>query len=310
MISDNKTQSLIRLFDMLQNPYLHQKKEVRLKMENISSRVLNHWEKEKLMLSHRKTSGWRSYSIEETVWLMIVNELRTMGTPIELIRKLKTHLQKEFSFEDSFEEFKKIQSIVEEGKPGAIEKFAKSIGLQNEDVVELESIISNSNGNKGFKKVITNQLRLFIAEYIIYRTPMYLWLFKDGTYVPWKDASVELIPHKELVKLKDETYVSISIGNIMKRFLKEADPVKELPQLHMLDENECFLLETINSGEYESLKIAFKNRKMQSIELSKEEDPKKRVVDILTEGNYQTITIKQHQGRITRIDKTVKKILS
>ena len=52
--------------------------------------------------------------------------------------------------------------------------------------------------------------------------------------------------------------------------------------------------------------IKFKDKKISSIEMEKEQDVKKKVVDILSEGDFQKISIQKHNGKVVNIRNTIK----
>lgn len=59
----------------------------------LSSRVLSHWEKHKLLPDGAKdTKGWRRFSLAEMVWLKIAMRLREFGFPLKKIAKIKRQI--------------------------------------------------------------------------------------------------------------------------------------------------------------------------------------------------------------------------
>ncbi len=105
-------------------------------------------------------------------------------------------------------------------------------------------------------------------------------------------------------KLVFSTYIKVSLTRVIKRFLTSEKSGFVLPKLSIIEKNEQQLLEIINSGDYEFVKITFKNRKVRTIELAKAQDTKERVVDIISENKYQDISIKVYNGTITKIVNT------
>ncbi|MFN3405596.1 MAG: helix-turn-helix domain-containing protein [Cytophagaceae bacterium] len=68
-----------------------------INLDLISYRQLNSWEKEGLLNCDRiDERGWRKFSLIDSVWLLIINELREFGYPIKMIQKVKIELS-EFS---------------------------------------------------------------------------------------------------------------------------------------------------------------------------------------------------------------------
>ncbi len=64
-----------------------------LTIDNINSRLLNHWEKEGVINDTRINGrGWRKYSPVEIMWLKVVERLRDFNYPLENIKDVKNKL--------------------------------------------------------------------------------------------------------------------------------------------------------------------------------------------------------------------------
>jgi len=65
------------------------------KSGDFSYRIINHWESNDLLSSSRNNGkGWRKYSIMDLVWLYIIQDMRTFGITLDLIKKVKNNLIK------------------------------------------------------------------------------------------------------------------------------------------------------------------------------------------------------------------------
>lgn len=68
-------------------------KRFRLEEEQVSSRVLNHWQELGVIIENReKGKGWRKFSISELIWISIVVKLRRFGLDLEKIKSVRTYL--------------------------------------------------------------------------------------------------------------------------------------------------------------------------------------------------------------------------
>jgi hypothetical protein len=57
--------------------------------DSISSRVINHWEKEGIVRDPRtKTEGWRRYSLMDIIWLRMIEQSRTFNLGIPALRQM------------------------------------------------------------------------------------------------------------------------------------------------------------------------------------------------------------------------------
>ena len=103
-----------------------------------------------------------------------------------------------------------------------------------------------------------------------------------------------------------ETHVRIPITGIIKEFLRGGLAIESMGDLQILDPNEQTVLRIIHSGQYDSVTVNFKDKKMKSMELRQSQEVTRKIVDVLAAGKYQDISIVQHEGQITKIENTLK----
>ncbi len=89
-----------------------------LSTKDFTYRVINHWEKNNLIDSGRKSNRkWRRYSIMDLVWLYIIKELRSFGIGLELIQKVREFLSREKTAESEFPILEYYVSLVLVNQP-------------------------------------------------------------------------------------------------------------------------------------------------------------------------------------------------
>lgn len=81
-------------------------------------------------------------------------------------------------------------------------------------------------------------------------------------------------------------------------------------EIIMPDQDETELLKLIRSGDFDKIIINLKDKKMSSLALVKEHSTKKKIVELLKESSFQEIAVKSHNGKITRLQNTVKVLFS
>lgn len=64
-------------------------RERNVKMESITYRQLNSWDKEGLLTTKREGNEWRKFSIMDAIWVRIIKELREFGMSWEQIKTTK-----------------------------------------------------------------------------------------------------------------------------------------------------------------------------------------------------------------------------
>lgn len=285
-------QNTIHQFVHLQQ-YISEEPLFALKDTGIAYRNINHWDSQGLLRTQRQEEGkWRRFSFVDYVWLRIVNNLRNLGIPIFLITRLKEEVFTDLS----------IGAVVDfyKANPEIIEK------LPEEQRTEL-MLYLNGKGSKSEEEAVGITLfELLICETIINKVPVSLLLFEDGSFMPWYEGATEIYTREDLDKKMFDTHVTVSLSKLIKEFLVDEKSVFVLPKLPIFETNEVKLLEMISSGEYQTITINYKNKKIKSVELVKAQDVKKKIVDIITENAYQDILIRTHKGMITTIKNTIK----
>lgn len=286
------TNSLAKTFELTET--IAQKGLFDIKDTGVSYRNVNHWDKQDLLVSQRSQEGkWRRFSFVDFVWLKVIEQLRGIGISIPLITQVKREVFIEITAKQFYDLFRKSQHLKdrlpERGERDRLKKVLE-------------------NGLKEWGKSIS-LLQLFICHTIINKTPLSLVIFSDGHWFPWDEQQGMVYSNEDLERKTFDTHVQISLTGIVKSFLGDERSVYLLPQLNVLPSKEVKLLEIIHSGDYDSITIHFKNKKMKSLELVKTQDAKRKIVDILSESDYQDIVIKSHQGMVTTIKNTIKMML-
>ena len=277
-------------------------------LRNVSSRILHHWNEQNLLIgSTSKKKEWRKFSFVELIWINVINELRSLGIPIPLIRKLKVSLCTPVSLAEMAASTVELLEQTQNDPSVTLKHFFKAQGASDENLEASESVLKDFESVLSeLKNLQLRQLTLYILDFIENRIPINLLIFDDGSHTVWKNSSIVFFDQNQLTEFQSKTFVSISLTKILKRFMEEADPVNTLPSLKLLSENECYILDAISSSDYEKIEINFKNQKIESLHLTKSEDTKRKIIDILTENKYQDISITQHESRITKIKNTTK----
>src|SRR4051812_8400688 len=80
------TRSLDKLADLYE---LITDKRLRVKDTGINYRVINHWDNKGLIRFGRNSKeGDRKFSFADFIWIKVVNELRSFGVQLPIIKKL------------------------------------------------------------------------------------------------------------------------------------------------------------------------------------------------------------------------------
>ena len=263
-----------------------------LKDVGVLYRTVLHWDQQGLLEHSREESEWRRYDYMQFVWIKIIHDLRTFGVPIPTIEKVKKNILDKIDYQWLCD----LLNI-------NLETLDR---LNPEDSTIMRSYLESIEDNLD-PTLSVSILELMIIETLTSKIPVSLIVFTDGDTIPFYENQV--LEPTQLQRIANDTYIKVSVTAILKDFFSQDKETFLVPQLSILSENEKKLLEIIHSGNYETVSISFKNRKMRSLELIKEQNVKRKIVDILQDCKYQNIVIKSHKGEITKIQNTIKVML-
>ncbi len=273
------------LYEQLQRPLI---KGVQLE---VPLRNLNNWAN---VLGENPKGVWgKKYSFIEFVWIKIVEQLRNTGVNLSVIAQFKTKLLEPIKV-------KGILSKVEQAK-----HFIDDLKLGKAEKEQLLQYIASPE-YKSMGEVHFTLLHIMIVESIIKKLPLALAVFLDGTFIILDKSKEHFYTDEEKNKLLYDTHVTVSVSTILKKFFLSGLSGFVVPEINLLSYPENKLFEVIHSGDYDSILINFKDKKIKTLELKKSEDIKHKIYDILDKREFGEILIKKHKGVVTKIENTFK----
>lgn len=265
---------------------------------DVSYTNLNYWDKQGILSSNRKgETSWRNFNFIDYVWIRVISELRNVGAPVELIREWKNQLFAGVITDSSFLEQLK-----------ASEKELKSALNFGEEVNRM--VIDKTKSLKKFdqkmaKKSGLNYFCYSIIHAISTRTHVSILFFSDGGTSLWFENSTKTTNQEYIKRSNMQTHIRVSLSSIISDFLLDERSTFLMEQIPILNVSEIRLLEIINSGKYESVKINFKDKKIESVEYTQKQCSRRKIVEVINENKYQNIEIKVHKGFVTKIENTI-----
>jgi DNA-binding transcriptional MerR regulator len=267
----------------------------------LPARHVQHWENEGLVDNTREEGQrWRRYTFVEFVWIKLVEQMRSMGIGIEVLLKVKKMLMEPVPVGNVWQAVLDDKEYLEETMARLSEPEREAAKVMFEEIKR-----SDQKMNYRF-----NTLQLLIGIVVEKRCPVSVAVFLNGDVIAIEHHRDFKLPEAEENRLIHETHGHFSISELVKDFLAGELAPSRLESMSILPENETELLRVIHSGEYKSITINFRNKKMDSLELVKSQDTTRRVVDVLAESDYQNISIVTHNGQVSKIENTVKIQLS
>jgi len=241
-------------------------------VQNISSRVLTHWETKGIipLIKSRSKFKTRRYSLIEILWLILVIKLRDFGLSLKQLQSVKESISN-----------KKDLNVWFKGLPEEIR-------------------IRLSAGRYG--KSTNHSLEYAIFEALINREPVYLVTNSKGKAEILQRNILSLVLNSD--DLKDS--LLININQILQAIFPKKDlgPKKMGRDVKM--EQYVNLLGLLYNSDATKAELRMKNGEIKLLELTKEESIESDIHELLRKCDYQDISITLEKGkrqRIKRIEK-------
>ena len=266
----------------------------------ITARVITHWDHEGLIENRREEGQrWRRLSLIEFIWFRIIDELRKAGTKIPTLRLVREYLLNPIPL-NLPEKIETASKEVEEWEAwtGSLTDMQRLWVLDQLEVSLEKHLALRSE---------ISVLEFLLMEVIVKGTLVSIAVFPGGEVIPLTENPEQDLFPSQLKKLCYETYSRVSLNGILHRFLADEKKGAQATRLGFFTSQEKELLEAVRSGEYDSIEVLFRDKEMNKLLLKKNLDTNRRSVDILAEANYQDIRLKKHNGRITKIENTIKR---
>ncbi len=241
----------------------------------------------------RSKAKQKRYSFTQYVWFKMIEQLRAVGYEMTDLKL----------FREKFFKPVNAKSIIEQIEN--LEAYVNDLNISDEQKNEMINLFA-SDEFKQVSEINFSLLHLLILENFVNRVPLSVAVFPKGEFLIVNKSKEYLYTEEERNRLTYGTYVNVSVSNILRTFLRSGVAGFIVPEIKLFSKPLNRLIEVINNGNYDRIVINFKYQKIKSLELTKTEDIKAKVFDILEKGQFAEIRVMKHKGLITTIKSTEK----
>ncbi len=267
----------------------------------ISPRLLSYYKTQGLMFKQTAYEKHEHlvFNFVEYVWFQIVLDLRKFDIGLSIVKEVRELLDTSVPFDEFMGEARYSKKLLKMIPDEVREEF-------------LEVIHSDVDWKEVEAQVPMNLLSLMLVEAIVKRKHMGLMVSLDSQVYPFslEDAS-ELNRDDSLRRFLEKTFVSVSITEIIKRFIENFSPKISSDKLMLLDEREAQVISILHEQNVESLTVHLDDKNViqliEAQEIYNKLDKESRLVDLIIKNGYQTIELKTQEGRIVQC-KNIRKI--
>jgi hypothetical protein len=283
------------------------KREFSISEAGVSSRVFNFWmQKEIINIPKDFSSKWTKLNFIDYVWLCMVRDLREIGLPIEVIKKIKEQVFIEMTvqFDQLLSEEKLREEYIKflmtrEGRSNEKSEFKMLLEKLNNEVGEKKFIdeIKNSLGTS------FNQLEYSLyAKQIFNLNATLIVIFKNkrqrksseellnkeedpelnndvghaeyGTSLIWSDIYSALNPEIAIDSLlRNVFHISLPVDSYIEDFVTKEKNEMQSKRLGWLSNDEYQLIHLIRTKAPDQIEIKLKNNNIELIEVIKYHKP-------------------------------------
>lgn len=234
-----------------------------VKDTGIKYRVINHWDEKGLIKYFRANElDNRKFSFINFIWIKVVDELRSMGISIDILKNITNEIYTcipiETILEIQAENLESLKKLNYEDKDELIE-FLKSGEYKQ---------VKNNEQNINF-----NLLQLLITEAINSRNSVSIIVYKDGSWLPFVKQNEHLYDAELIHKMEFSSNIRVNLTEIIFNFLAEDYFGVYTTELKLFTPIEKYLLSLSRQGKYKKI-IAEVKSKVVEINKSKKSHQK------------------------------------
>jgi hypothetical protein len=134
---------------------------------------------------------------------------------------------------------------------------------------------------------------------------VFLIVFSDGFAIPLTYSEYQHALKSNWIR----NHLQININEIIQKIFQDPNLEPRYKDEALITPQEFEVLHMIRTGSFEEVKIKFTNGSIHLLEGIQDLGKMAKIEDIIREGNYQNIAIRQEDGKVVRVKRTVRKII-
>lgn len=283
------TKSLDKIAELYE---LLNEEKLSAKDTGVNYRVISHWdEKGIIRFSRESKEANRKFSFVDFIWIKVVNELRSFGIQIPVIKKIADGVYESLPMKEMIMHFADcMDEIVKDFEGEDKEEFLNFYKSGEYKTADFDKL--------PFK---FNFLHILIAEAIATRKSVSLIVFNDGEWFPYIKENEHLYPKDLLYKKEFHSQVRVNITDLIFKFILEDYLIEYLDGLHLFTPQERKLLYYIKEEEYKKVFVIFKSKRQEPLEIVKSKTAQEELIRILREKEYREFILIDKKNNEFRI---------
>jgi DNA-binding transcriptional MerR regulator len=283
------TKSLDKLAELYE---LLNEEKLSAKDTGVNYRVISHWDDKGIIrFSRENKEANRKFSFVDFMWIKVVNELRSFGIQIPMIKKIADDIYEPLPMKEMIMHFADcMDEVVKDYEADGKEEFLNFFKSGEYKTADYDSLPFSFS-----------YLHILITEAIATRKSVSLIVFNDGEWFPFIKENEHLYPKELLYKKEFSSQVRVNITDLIFKFIVEDYLIEYLDGLHLFTPQERKLLYYIKEEDYKKVFVIFKSKKQEPLEIVKSKTAQEELIRILREKEYREFILIDKKNNEFRI---------
>ncbi|MFM7666740.1 MAG: MerR family transcriptional regulator [Bacteroidota bacterium] len=261
----------------------------------ITPRDATYWDKQGILPIIKGLGMRRKYDIVQSIWIKLIQQMRSLGISLNKIKKLKENLL----------EPKIDLSMI---NPTTLHNLIDEVKKKYDDSMTLEQLLARLEENK------PSLFKSIVLATIIFRKSIHCIVNKDGVYIIYDSHRHQelLSKEKEFAEFVSEPYFCISFSEAYRSLINEWAPKPFLKEISLLSETELKILELIKRRDINSITVRYKEGEPYLLEVDEKNEifMEQRFLDVIAKNGFQKISVTTRNGKIVHFENKVLQKLS
>ena len=251
----------------------------------VQPQYINHWRKQDLFFKDETSRGKTPFSFIDYVWIIIIEQLKDVGIRFEIIRQVRDSMLGLPIWAVDIDGM--LDGLIIE-KP---ETFGKKPGLDQLEK-KRKFLKEQAKTQTYFSHLVTTSIHN--------KKHLSFWINANAEVIHVTDGELkDILKNKKYYNFFQHFYISISITQIIRDFIETKKLHLVADILDIISEEERVVLKMLDEGSLIELIVNTENSKIDLLK-EKGKDVKERFMQIITSQGYNSITITNDRGTVTR----------
>lgn len=263
----------------------------------IAPRDATYWDKQGILPIVKGPGMRRKYDLPQSLWIKLIQQMRSLGIGLPTIKKLKDHL---------LEPKLNVEELL---RNDAIKQIFKKMLEKDKEHINVDELLADPIFLSEIKGEPMTVFEIAVLSVVVYRKPLNYIVNKDGEYLLYSaNKHTELINKApEISEFITSPHFCLSITKAYASLVQEWSPEPFISKISLLSKSELEILDIIRRKDVNSITIKYKDGEpdLLEIETQNEISMEQRFLDVIAKNGYQKISVSTQNGKIVHFENKI-----